>query len=462
MAETGIQKAFESPGVFWLPENTEQIISGQLSHSLDDGPRVNLVGSFGASILPRNFAIVYGVLDNAPCTLFNCRQISSKSSYGGLQQVVLEADVLLVGEHISSLDEPAFSGAKVRFGGLDEWVNFSAIKIGAWQADPSNKPSRFDIVTQPPISSKVEAIGSLVTLAGSQNGSFGYLKIDWEHHSFFEALPEKPTSIRELFKSTFELQHLFALLTWTRAPVSYFSMLRIIPINAMNPTGKRWSGLYGHWAMTPHDYKPSSHLLTYLADVYDALPQIIASWFQSSSAIKTSRNLLTSIVRSEGQYLQFKFLALMQTVEAAHRSFDAKNYMPEADYKMVCQILTASIPDTVSEDHKASLKSRIKFGNELSLRTRFKELFLKLPESLRPHICNDWKTFVEQAVDMRNAQTHPNTDGTAKEPDLNQIWQACQRIKLLLTIVFLNELGLSFENIEKIAANISWRSFVRD
>ncbi len=152
----------------------------------------------------------------------------------------------------------------------------------------------------------------------------------------------------------------------------------------------------------------------------------------------------------------------MQTVEATHRSFDPKSYMSEEDYKIVRQILTAAIPGNVSEDHRASLKSRIKFGNELSLRTRFKELFLKLPESLRPHICNDWKTFVGQAVDMRNAQTHPNTDGTAKEPDLNQMWQACQRIKLLLTIVFLNELGLSFEQIEKIATNISWRSFVRD
>jgi hypothetical protein len=286
MAETGIQKAFESPGVFWLPEKPDQPISGQLSHTSEAGPRVNLVGSFGTSILPRNFPIVHGVLDNSPCTLFNCRQISSKSSYGGLQQITLEADVLLVGEHIASLDEPIFTGAKVRFGGLDEWVNFSAIKIGAWQDDRVNTPSRFDIVIQPPITSKVEAIGGLVTLAGSQSGSFGHLKIDWEHHSFLDVLFDKPTSIRDLFKSTFELQHLFALLTWTSAPVSYFSVLRVITADAMNPSGKRWSGFYGHWTMTPRDYKTSSHLLTYLADVYDALPQIIASWFQSSAAVK--------------------------------------------------------------------------------------------------------------------------------------------------------------------------------
>jgi hypothetical protein len=461
MAETGIQKSFESPGVFWLPEKPDQTVTGQLSFTIDDGPQMSLVGGFALSLI-KSFPVVHGVLDNAPCTLFNCSHASSKGSYGGLRQTVLKADLLLVGEHAASLDEPIFTGSNVRFGGLNEWVNFSAINIGAPEAGVIPTPSRFDLITQPSIVVKSNEIGGTVTLCGHHNGRFGHHKIDWEYNSFFEIEFDKPVSIRALHKSIFELQNLFSLLTWTRAPVSYYSALRLVAKEQMNPTGKRWSGLYGHWTVTSQGDKTSSHLLTYLADVFDDLPQIVASWFQSSSAIRTSRNLLTSIARSEGQYLQFMFLALMQTVEATHRSFDSKSYMSEADYKTVCQTLTAAIPKTVSEDHRASLKSRIKFGNELSLRTRFKELFLKVPEKLRPHISNDWAAFVGQAVDMRNAQTHPNTDGTAAEPDLTQMWQACQRIKLLLTIVFLNELGLSFEKIEKIATNVSWRSIIRD
>ena len=461
MAETGIQKSFESPGVFWLPEKPDQKVTGQLSFTLDDGPQVSLVGGFALSFI-RSFPVVHGVLDNAPCTLFNCRHTSSKSSYGGLQQTVLKADLLLVGEHVASLDEPIFTGSNVRFGGLDEWVSFSAFKISLPETDYVKTPSRFDLITQTPIIVRSNEIGGTVKLCGHYNGSFGHRKIDWEHHSFIEIEFDKPVSIHFLHKSVFELQNLFSLLTWTGVPVSYYSALRLVAKDQMNITGKSLSGLYGRWTIPSQGDKISSHLLTNLADVFDDFPQIVASWFQSSSAIKTSRNLLTSIVRSEGQYLQFMFLALMQTVEATHRSFDSKSYMSEADSKMVCQILKAAIPNNVSEDHRASLKSRIKFGNELSLRTRLKELFLKIPESLHPHISNDWKVFVGQAVDMRNAQTHPNTDGTAPEPDLTQMWQACQRIKLLLTILFLNELGLSFEKIEKIATNVSWRSFIRD
>jgi hypothetical protein len=461
MAETGIQKSFESPGVFWLPEKPDQTIAGKLSHTSDDGPRVSLVGGFGLSLIT-SFPVVHGVLDNAPCTLFNCKHASSKDRHGGLRQTVLEADLLLVGEHVASLDEPVFTGSITRFGGLDEWVNFGAIKIGAPEGDTVTTPSRFDLVTQPPIVVKSEEMGGTVTLCGNYSGSFGHRKIDWDYHSYFEVEFDKPASIRALLQCVFELQHVFALLTWTSSPVSYWSALRLVAKDAMNPHGKRWSGLYGCWAVTSQEDKTSSHFLTYLADVFDDLPQIIASWFKSPPPIKTARQLFTTIVRSEGQYLSFMFLALMQTVEALHRSLDSKYYMSAAEYEKVRQTLVAAIPGNVEADHRASLESRIKYGYELSLRTRFKELFLRLPDKLRFHISKDWKTFVGQAVDMRNALVHPNTDGNLIQPDPIQMWQVSQRIKLLLTITLLNELGFSFDKIEKVATNVLWSSLIWD
>lgn len=459
MAETGKQRSFESPGVFWLPENPDQKVTGQLSHTTDDGPQVRLVGGFASSVFGVS-RVVHGVLDSAPCTLFNCRYVSSRDSYGGLRQIVFEADLLLVGEHVASLDELVFVGSFVRFGGLDEWVNFGAIKIGPPEGDMVTTPSKFDLVTQQPITVKSEQMGGTVTLCGHYNGSFGHRKIDWEYHSFFELSLDNPISIRTLSKSVFELQYLFTLLTWARAPISYLSVLRLVAKDAMNPQGKRWSGLYGHWAATSQEDKTSSHLLTYLADIFDDLPQIIAAWFQSSLAIRTARNLLTSIISSEGQYLQFKFLALMQIVEATHRSLDPKSYMSEANYNIVRQTLVAAIPGNVEASHRASLKSRIEYGNELSLRTRLKELFLRLPEKLRFHICNDHNTFVGQAVDIRNTLTHPKTDATAIEPDPIQVLQTSRRIQLLLTIAFLNELGVSFDKIEKIATDVQWHSLI--
>jgi hypothetical protein len=370
---------------------------------------------------------------------------------------------LLVGDHVASLDEAVLGGAKIRFEGLDEWTNFSAVKIGASDGGVVKGPSRFDLVTQPPITVKSDELGGAITLSGQHSGHFGHRQIDWEYHSSFDVSPNKPASIRSLSQTFFELQHVFALLTWHRSPISYLSVFRPVENDPMNPSGEKWSGLYGHWSAGSLKDKSSTRLLTYLAHVLADLPQIISSWFRSPLAIKASRHLFTSIIRSEGQYLQFKFLALMQTVEALHRSLDSKTYMPPADYEVVVRrTLVASIPGNVGADHRTSLESRIKYGNELSLRTRFKELFLRLPDSLRLHVCNDWRAFVGFAVEMRNALTHPNSDGTTVEPDPTKMWQASQRIKLLLTMVLLNEVGLSYDKIEKIAKDQHWRSLARD
>lgn len=456
MAETGIQRAFESPGVFWLPEKPDQKITGHLSHSLDDGPEVSLVGGFDHSLL-KNFNVVHGVLEDAPCTLFNCKCISSKGSYFGLRQMAFKADLLVVGEHVLSLDEPVFNGATFRFGGLDEWVSFSAVKINFSETDIAKTPSRFDLLAQPPIVASSAELGGRVTLCGYYSGRFGHRKIDWTHHSFFEIEFGSAVSINVFYRSVFELQHLFALLTWTRAPVSYLSARRYIAKTPMNQSGKQVSGLYGHWTATSEEDKTSSRdLFTSLALVWDDLPHIIVAWFKSSPAIKTARQLLTSIVRSEGQYLEFKFLALMQTAEALHRSLDARKYMPAADYEKVRQALIAAIPGAVERSHRTSLESRIKYGNDLSLRTRLKELFFRLPEKLRPHVFRDGKALVDRAVDMRNTLVHPNTEGDSAQPDPNEIWRTTQRIKLLLTIVLLNELGLSFDKIETIAKSGQW------
>lgn len=382
MAEKGIQKAFETPGFFWLPEKREQALTGQLKHTPEEGPQITLLGSFDSSLIS-NFPIVHGVLDNSPCTLFNCGQSSSRSSYGGLNQAVFEADLLLVGDHVASLDEAVFGGAKIRFEGLDEWTNFSAVKIGASDGDVVKGPSRFDLITQTPITVNSDEQGGTITLCGQHSGHFGHRQIDWEYHSSFDVSSNKLASIHSLSQTFFELQHVFALLTWHRSPISYLSVFRPVENDPMNPSGKKWSGLYGHWSVGSLKDKSSTRLLTYLPHVLSDLPPIISSWFRSPPAIKASRHLFTSIIRSQRQYLQFTFLALMQTVEALHRSLDSKTYMPPVDYEAVRRNLVASIPGNVGADHRTSLESRIKYGNELSLRTRFKELFLRLPHNLR-------------------------------------------------------------------------------
>jgi len=457
MAEKGLQKPFETTGIFWLPERVDHRLPGHLKHSTAEFPQVTLVGSLNSRPFS-DFPVIHGVLDDAPCTLFDCQIRSSRGSASGIVQTVIDASLLLVGEHVSSMDDAQFEGLRVRFDGLDEWVDFRAISIDADDWLKPGGPSKFDLQSHDPVVIDLNEAGVSVKLVGRHNGEFGNRYIDWAYHSFFDVDSSQPLRIQALCDVSVELQSLLALLTWHRTSISYLSIYRSVPTESRHPDGKAWSGLYGNWSANVEGR--SFRSLTNYDDVGSALPQVISSWFSSPPAVKIARRLITSIIQAEGLVLDFGFLTLMQAAEALHRALDPNNYTSETEYQAIEKSLIAAIPASVTAEHRASLKSRIKYANELSLRTRLKALFQALPEGMRGQISSNWKEMVGKAVNVRNDLTHPNTAGTNVKLDANQMWQLFQQMKLLLTIVLLNNLGMAYDQMEIIAKNQDWRSRV--
>jgi hypothetical protein len=433
MAETGAQKAFEAAGVFWLP-GSEIRLSGHLKFTADGELRLTLVGKFGTGLFG-DYSVIHGALDDELCTLFNC--ITSQVKSGVIHQLAFAPNLVVIGEHLASLDECRFNGLKIRFQGLNDWVNFGAFAMTHSNAQNFAAPMRIDFSAQKPMITTLHGLCCTVSLGGQSVGSYSHRKTNWEYHNYFEVNFEKPIDVQKLIEVAFDLQHFFALLTWSRSAIKYFSAYRSVPITDSH-SGKKQSGIYGHWPVGADNLQSSDIFLTTLNDVSDEFSDLIGSWFKASPGIKTTRKLFTSIIKSEGQYLEFTFLALMQVSEALHRSLDSRSYMKPQDYEPVKNALKMAIPTIVGADHRASLESRIRYGNELSLRTRLKELFLKLPATLVQLVTNDWKSFISRVVDARNALTHPNTDPKTQKLKDQALFDFSQSMKLLLTILLLN------------------------
>ena len=117
------------------------------------------------------------------------------------------------------------------------------------------------------------------------------------------------------------------------------------------------------------------------------------------------------------------------------------------DYANVRYVLEKAIPDWVEKDHKKSLKSRIEYGNEFSLRTRLKKIFDKYQENLSEFIENK-NAFIEKVVDTRNYLTH--YDKKEKAAIGEELDPIIQKLKILLEICLLTELGFSTEEIKKL------------
>jgi hypothetical protein len=199
-------------------------------------------------------------------------------------------------------------------------------------------------------------------------------------------------------------------------------------------------------------------MLTEFSDVRKYFPTVLGAWFAGDDRLRNARDLLTALIESEGQFREFEFLALVQIAEALHRIRKPRRYMTEADYESVKSVLNSAIPPSLGDDHRQSLKSRIKYGNELSLRTRLKELCSELPDTLRSVIVSDPAAFTSSVVDGRNYLTHRDEELACRELKPEQLRQTCQALKLLLTIHFMHRLGIPFDGIDQISRDQHWHS----
>ena len=363
-------------GVFWLPETPEQHVSGTLHFSPNDGVELHLIGRL--SSFPASLAVVHGVAEDAECTLFACTPGRLKSSALTLSE--LRADIAIIGAHVKSEDEAMFSSVRVRFDCLDDWVGFSAFSVPNADWLGGRRPSRFDIAEQAGVPASVGALGCTISLVGDQHGTFSGRRISWEHHSFLDIVCSKPSSVRELCRTVSELRHFISLLTWQRVRLGYLCFANQKPPTGRNAGGNPWCGVFGAGEAQSLAYHTSHWMLTEFSDVGMYFPTVLGAWFAGDDRLRNARGLLTGLIESEGAIFEFEFLALVQIAEALHRIINPRRYMTEADYESVKSALNSAISPSLGDEHRQSLKSRIKYGNDLSLRTRLKELCLGLPE----------------------------------------------------------------------------------
>jgi hypothetical protein len=449
MDNQGSQKAFTSAGIFWLPEKPDSTFPGILTHMPGENPQLSATNFPPEHVFRAAFDIIHGVLDSAPCALFNCQTINTKGSAFGISTKVVTSKLLIVGENLTSLQNDHFDSCRVRFSGLNDWVGFPAI---IFRGDPSKAPSGTVFQEQPPHTIELKELATTVKLVGTYQGSFNYWASNWEHNSAFEISFETPKSAEFILERCFELHDLFALLSLERTQIQFLSFFR--STTSKHPF-RGWSGIYGGWDASSENrfFEP----FTNFQDIRPQFHQILLGWLNASPNMKSARRLITHVIQAKGLSLDLRFLTLMQAVEGLHRCLAVRHsYVAESEYEAIEQAIFAAIPETVVEDHLISLQSKIEHGNDLSLRTKLKSLFEGFPEGISKLICDKPKSFTDRAVALRNSLTH----ATASEIDPSKLRNLFQRLRLLLAIVILKDLGLGFEEMQKIAERNNWESRV--
>jgi hypothetical protein len=154
-------------------------------------------------------------------------------------------------------------------------------------------------------------------------------------------------------------------------------------------------------------------------------------------------------------YVEHRFLSMVQAVESYHRQAIGGEYLTPEAYKPVYSALVAAIPPTENSAFIAALKNRLRYHYQLALRKRLEDL-VDLYGALASPVLPGPTTFVTRVVDTRNYLTHYDQDLRSRAATgLGHQFNLIQRLRVLLEVCFLCELGLPQEAVKKMIVK-SW------
>jgi ApeA N-terminal domain 1 len=177
--------------------------------------------------------------------------------------------------------------------------------------------------------------------------------------------------------------------------------------------------------------------------IKNRIATILEAWFSKGERLQTVYDLFFGTFYNTKLYLRFQFLSLIHALESYDRIQNQSNYLSEAAYEAVRASLVSAIPTNTPNDLKMSLKNRIKYGNQYSLRKRLNNLMKSFEEATARLVADDSTAFVERIVETRNYFTH-----YTEELKVNAViggadlFYTTHRLRIFLTILLLKELGI--------------------
>ena len=457
---------FEYKGIWWLPDKPERRISGTLRFTPAEGANLGLIGSFrsfediNTTFAPR---IILGESSNGKSiTLNECIETDVSISFPGFQTSSFYANKIFVGAHFQKEEDIQFKNFSVRFLHLDEWVNISGFSIEyKWEDVEVIIKHKMPPPFQANISDDLKVLINFEPIWPKQSFVQKEASIKQNTWIQIEGSEEKPL---EYYKKIMNNIQNFLSLGITE-PILPMAIEGITEANKeMLGNILRCPPVEIFWKLPdiPKASKtllPPDMLFTF-EDISNRFEIFLRNWFKKADLLEPIFNLYFGTFYNPRMFLEHRFLSLVQAVESYHQRVCGGEYLQEKEYRPVYEALVKAIPSWIVGDFRSSLKNRLKYGNEYSLRKRLKEIFDKYSDILSRFIENK-ENFIERVVDTRNYLTHWREGLRKHAAQGEELYHLTQKLKMILEICLLAELGFNSEEIKDLLSKKHQREAIQ-
>jgi hypothetical protein len=462
---------FQYQGSWWLPEYPENKVSGILRFIHNQKIILELIGCFPVN---HSSIILGNALNNKggtqeKITLYG---VSFKSQYGhpdfnDVSKSLFNADFLLIGEHFIKSDDIEFSSLSANFTSLEEWLGNLPFKTEY----KDNITIKYQFPENHRI--KINSLDSELSIYHSFNDeSDDFRKVTVYNTAFLKVIPKEPEKIEWFTQAIRDLQSFLALVTNLRVyPKSLiaFGKEKQVPYRETvegEIQYKNRSTLIKIYYILPNyfpleDSLPIEfHILLHFPRLKDNFELYIDNWFKNAEKLRPIYDLYFSSFYDASINPLIQFLSLAQAIEVYHREVVGGKYLSDESYEIIKKSLYEAIPTNIAElnknpellrSFKDSLKSRVKYGYQYSLRKRLKDLVNKFWEGCLENFIENKNKFPEGITDLRNYLTHYDKDdlnnALAKfgipQADVSDLCNYLNpRLRLLVIILLLDQVGI--------------------
>ena len=457
MTTYALSDSFSLSGEWYLPADAGQTIAGELQYSQERTElRLHntfrpLTGTISAGDIIPEYPVVHGVTTSGEAVTI-LRAIRSGYSFafgaaGPRQAERLISSWLLIGQHVDA--GTTYPEVRFRIPGLQVWLSRAIVqeKFGE-SAEPGGRFHSFQLLPLQDESVRVPSLNATVVFMPSYTKSSDQFSIAMQSEAWIVIRPDTPQTLEWYLEQHGRLEPLLAFLAGT--PMS--------PDRIEAKPGDQLSAVAVQISMRDVHYCTFKGLHEFFMPrgTMDLdLPQLVNNWFELNQQVRMPSQLALSILGSERLWLHVEFLSLIQALEGFHRGLYPGTYMSDEAYEGVKRSIGGAIPNDIGADHRESLASRIRYGNQISLAKRLNQLVECLPESVRGGVLGTYGKIPRSWIDTRNYHTHWDEELRANVIEGQEMYYANVRMRSLLRALYLHHVGVPEAALLKAFTNTS-------
>ena len=437
-AKLRLDDSFEVAAEWWLPEKPEVRVHGVLSFSQESGARLKLHGVFDVPQLTE----LLPLLNGKP---FEAERVFGEAIDGG--QVTLERVFLtqansdgsqyfchriLAGALVADGEALNFSGASFSFDNLPEWSSMRILSISSPETGKTSvlvPRGSMTLLTIP-----ASELNPEVALRGWVESSLTRYSATFDQRVQFHVGPSVSTSVGGLIDLASNKGRLLTILMGEPAWFSY--------LHTVTGPDAGFNVLFQRSRYSKPKELSGPDMPLSLSDLGPEAANLFSAWLSSVPKLRPVYAAFFSSMFNDAAYVDSKFQSIMQAIESFHRRARAGKYLGQSDYDQLAAQWTAAIP-SCGPDLRQRLKEVARYGNEFSLRKRFKGLLGEIKQSTRDALRLD-DQFVSKAIDTRNYYAHLDDAGKTDWAYSGRLlFYANQRLSAFLIVLLLKYCGIS-------------------